>query len=39
MAAVEVRVGGSVPALVPLVPGGRGLPVAADAKLARERFR
>jgi Flp pilus assembly protein TadG len=37
--AVEVRVGGSVPALAPLLPGGRGLPVAADVTLAREAFQ
>ena len=36
---VEVRVGGAVPALVPLLPGGGGLPVAADVGLAREVFR
>ena len=36
---VEVRVGGAVPALVPLLPGGGGLPVAADDGLAREVFR
>ncbi|MGH7777018.1 MAG: TadE/TadG family type IV pilus assembly protein [Candidatus Dormibacterales bacterium] len=35
---VEVSVGGRVPALVPLVPGG-GLPLSADARLDRERFR
>ena len=36
---IEVRVGGAVPALVPLLPGGGGLPVAADVGLAREVFR
>jgi hypothetical protein len=36
---VEVRIGGSVPALVPLLPGARGLPVSADVSLAREIFR
>jgi len=38
-ARIEVRVGGAVPALVPLLPGGGGLPVAADVGLAREMFR
>ena len=36
---VEVRVGGRVPALLPLLPGGSGLPVAAHAVIAREAFR
>ena len=35
----EVRVGGAVPALVPMLPGAAGLPVAADVALAREVFR
>ncbi len=38
-AIVEVRVGGSVPALLPLVPGRGGLPLGADVALARETFR
>lgn len=37
--AVEVAVGGAVPALVPLLPGAYGLPVSARARLAREVFR
>jgi len=38
-AQVEVVVGGTVPALVPLLPGGRaGLPLAAAAMLPREAF-
>jgi Flp pilus assembly protein TadG len=36
---VEVRIGGSVPALLPLLPGARGLPVSADVALAREVFQ
>jgi hypothetical protein len=36
-AALEVDVGGSVPALVPIVPGG-GLPIHAHAVLDKERF-
>jgi len=36
-AALEVDVGGSVPSLVPLVPG-RGLPLRAHADLDKERF-
>lgn len=36
--AVEVVVGGGVPALVPLVPGGR-LPLHADARVPKETFR
>lgn len=36
-AGVEVRIGGRVPAVVPL-PGGAALPVSADAQLAREVF-
>ena len=36
-ATVEVRVAGSVPSLLPLVPGG-SLPVGADVTLAREVF-
>jgi hypothetical protein len=35
---VRVRVGGSVPALVPLWPGASGLPVAADVRLRQEAF-
>lgn len=36
---VEVLVGGTVPALVPLLPGGRsGLPFGADVTLPREAF-
>jgi hypothetical protein len=35
----EVRIGGSVPGLVPLLPGARGLPVTADVSLDRETFR
>lgn len=35
--AVEVEVGGAVPALVPLVPG-RDLPIAAHVILDKERF-
>ena len=38
-ATVEVRVGGSVPALLPLLPGAGGLPLGADVALARETFR
>ena len=37
--AVEVRVGGSVPALFPLLPGAGGLPLGADVTLERETFR
>lgn len=36
-AAVQVDVGGSVPSLVPIVPG-RGLPVRAHAVLGKETF-
>lgn len=36
-AALDVDVGGSVPSLVPLVPG-RGLPLRAHAVLDKERF-
>jgi hypothetical protein len=36
-AALEIDVGGSVPSLVPLVPG-RGLPIRAHAVLEKERF-
>jgi TadE-like protein len=36
-AALEVDVGGSVPSLVPLVPG-RGLPLRAHAVLDKEKF-
>jgi Flp pilus assembly protein TadG len=35
----EVRVGGSVPALVPIFPGSGGLPVGADVILPREAFQ
>jgi len=35
--ALEVDIGGSVPSLVPVVPG-RGLPVRAHAVLDKERF-
>ncbi|HEY8812767.1 MAG TPA: TadE/TadG family type IV pilus assembly protein [Candidatus Dormibacteraeota bacterium] len=38
-ATVEVRVGGSAPALLPLLPGSGGLPLGADVALARETFR
>jgi Flp pilus assembly protein TadG len=38
-AAIEVRVGGSVPALVPLVAGGAGLPLAADVAIPKVTFR
>jgi len=38
-ATVEVRVGGSIPTLLPLLPGGGGLPLDADVVLAREMFR
>jgi TadE-like protein len=38
-AIVEVRVGGSVPALLPLLPRAGGLPLDADVALARETFR
>ncbi|MGH7903701.1 MAG: TadE/TadG family type IV pilus assembly protein [Candidatus Dormibacteraceae bacterium] len=37
-ASIEVAIGGQVPALVPLVPGG-GLPLRADAVMAKEAFR
>lgn len=37
--AVEVSVGGSVPALLPLLPGGGRLPIAADMRVEREAFR
>ena len=36
---VEVRVGGSVPAILPAVAGGGGLPLNADVALVREVFR
>ena len=36
-AALEVDIGGSVPSLVPVVPG-RGLPIRANAILDKERF-
>jgi hypothetical protein len=36
-AALEVDIGGSVPSLVPIVPG-RGLPLRAHAVLDKERF-
>jgi Flp pilus assembly protein TadG len=36
--AIEVRVGGSVPALVPLVPGGAGLPLRADVAIPKATF-
>ena len=35
----EVRIGGAVPALVPLLPGLGGLPLVGDVALARELFR
>jgi Flp pilus assembly protein TadG len=35
---VEVRVGGTVPAILPLVPGG-ALPLRADVALGRETFQ
>ena len=35
---VDVSIGGRVPALVPLLPGG-GIPLAADVRLDTERFR
>ncbi len=35
--AIEVTVGGAVPALVPMVPGG-GLPLHADVALQKETF-
>jgi Flp pilus assembly protein TadG len=38
-AKVEVRVGGSVPPIVPLVSGASGLPLTADVALVREAFR
>ena len=38
-ATVEVRVGGSIPTLLPLLPGGGGLPLDADVALPREMFR
>jgi hypothetical protein len=38
-ATVEVRVGGSAPALLPLLPRAGGLPLGADVSLARETFR
>ena len=38
-ATVEVRIGGSVPALMPVLPGRGGLPLDADVALARETFR
>ena len=37
-AAMEVVVGGSVPALVPIVPGHSGLPISADARTPKEVF-
>jgi hypothetical protein len=36
--AIEVSVGGSIPALFPLV-GARGLPLAASADVGKERFQ
>jgi len=36
--AIEVRVGGTVPALVPLVPGGAGLPLRADVAIPKATF-
>jgi hypothetical protein len=36
-AALEVDIGGSVPSLVPVVPG-KGLPIRAHAVLDKERF-
>jgi Flp pilus assembly protein TadG len=36
---VEVRVGGSAPAILPFLTGGRGLPLNADVSLVREAFR
>lgn len=36
--AIEVQVGGQVPALVPLVPGGAGLPVHADVAMPKATF-
>jgi Flp pilus assembly protein TadG len=38
-AVVEVRVSGWVPAILPFLSGGRGLPLNADVALAREAFR
>ena len=38
-AGFEVLIGGTLSALVPLVPGRRGLPVHADAVLPYERFQ
>jgi hypothetical protein len=37
-AGIDVRVGGTVPALVPLLPGRGGLPLHADVSLPREAF-
>jgi len=37
-AAIEVVVGGSVPALVPLLPGSTGLPLHADATMPKATF-
>jgi Flp pilus assembly protein TadG len=36
--AIEVLVGGAVPALVPLVPGRSGLPLAADVAVPKAVF-
>ena len=36
--AIEVQVGGTVPALVPLVPGSRGLPLRADVTMPKATF-
>lgn len=38
-ATIDVQIGGSVPALVPLLPGAGGLPVGADVALPRESFQ
>jgi Flp pilus assembly protein TadG len=37
--AVRVRVGGAVPALVPLLPRAGGMPLRADVTVATEAFR
>lgn len=36
---VQVVVAGTVPALLPLVPGGHGLPIRASVVLSQETFR
>ena len=36
--AIEVQVGGTVPALVPLLPGRRGLPLHADVTMPKATF-